>query len=63
MLRQISKKRGITPMIGYVLLVSFAIVISTIVYIWMKTYAPAPSLECADGVSVMIKEISCTNRM
>jgi len=46
-------------MIGYVLLVSFAIVMGVIVYNWMKTYVPTDTVECPDGVSVFIREIQC----
>jgi len=63
MLRQIRKKKlgkkGISPMIGYVLLISFAVIIAAAVYLWVKTYVPQEDLECPDGISLMIKEITC----
>jgi hypothetical protein len=46
-------------MIGYVLLVSFIIIISVFIYSWMKTYIPSENIECPDGTSIFIKEKSC----
>jgi len=37
-------KKGISVIIGYLLLVSFAIIISGMVYVWMKTYVPTEKL-------------------
>ncbi len=54
-------KKGISIMIGYVLLISAAIVMSAFVYKWMKSYVPKESLKCPEGVSVFIKEIKCEN--
>ena len=50
-------------MIGYVLLITTSIIISTIVYQWVKTYVPAEAIKCPDGVSVFVKESSydCIN--
>ena len=45
-------------MIGYVLLVVIAIVMSLIVYQWVKTYIPKGGLECVDGVSVFLKDVT-----
>jgi len=46
-------------MVGYVLLITFAVIISGIVYAWVKTYIPKESLECPDTVSVFIKNAEC----
>ncbi len=50
------EKKGISVMIGYVLLVVFVIIIGAIVYQWLKTYVPSESLDCPEGVSLFIKE-------
>lgn len=57
-------KKGVSIMVGYVLLVTFAIVIGVIVYQWIKTYVPTEALECSDGVSILFKNYSydCTNK-
>ena len=51
----IRNKKGISVMIGYILLISMAIMMSIIVYNWVKTYVPQDSIECDDGVSVFIQ--------
>lgn len=50
-------------MIGYILLISIAIIISTIVYQWISTYIPRGSLECDDGVSLFVERYvyTCEN--
>ena len=56
-----SSKKGISVIIGYVLLVSFGIVIGVIVYQWMKTYVPQDDLNCPDGTSIFIKDYTCSS--
>ena len=61
-LRKISKrknKKAISPMIGYILLISAAVVMSVIVYTWLKTYIPRAALECPDTTSLLIKNYAC----
>ena len=55
-------RKGISNVIGYVLLIVITIVISTIVFQWMKTYIPTDPLDCPDGVSVFVKDYdyNCT---
>ncbi len=55
---QIRDKRGISVMIGYVLLVAFAVIIGVITYAWIKTYVPADSIVCSDGVSLYISDVN-----
>ena len=49
-------KSGISIMVGYVLLVTLAIVMGIIAYNWMKTYVPSDITECPEGASILIKE-------
>lgn len=51
-------KRGLSLVIGYILLIAISIVMSIIVYQWLKTYVPTESLECDDGTSIFISDIS-----
>ncbi len=53
-------KRGISIMIGYILLITSAVVMSAIVYQWMKTYIPKDAIDCPEGVSLFVSESSCT---
>ena len=51
-------KKGLSIMIGYVLLVAIAIIMSLIVYQFIKTYIPREAMECPDGASIFVKEIT-----
>lgn len=53
-LQTMRDKRGISVVIGYVLLISIAIIISVIVYQWIKTYVPTEALQCTEGISVYV---------
>jgi hypothetical protein len=53
-------KKGVSIMIGYVLLVSIAMIIGASTYLWMKSYVPADKIQCPDGVSLYLKKINCT---
>ena len=55
MLSSRMSKKGLSIMIGNVLLVTAAIVIGVVVYQWMKTYLPTEVPDCPDGVSFFIK--------
>jgi len=54
-------KKGVSIMIGYVLLITFAIIIGGVVYVWMSSYVPTEALECPDGTSAFIKDVECKN--
>jgi hypothetical protein len=53
-------KKGLSVIIGYLLLISFAIILSAMIYAWLKTYVPKDTPECPDGVSIYIDEVNCT---
>ena len=49
-------QKGLSVMIGYVLLIVFAIITSAVVYTWMKSYVPTEELKCPDGSSILITD-------
>ena len=49
-------KKGISIVIGYVLLIGVSIIMSILVYQWLKTYVPTEELKCPEGTSIFIKE-------
>ena len=51
---QMRDKKAVSIMIGYILLITFAVVIAAVVLTWLKTYVPRQGLECPDGVSIYI---------
>jgi len=53
------KKKGVSDVLGYILLISFAIFMSFLVYQGLKTYVPVKALECPDGVSIFVQSVSC----
>lgn len=55
-------RKGISLVIGYILLITISIVMSIIVFQWLRTYVPTESPKCSDGTSVFIKNIQydCT---
>jgi len=58
MLQLIKKnnKKGISIMVGYVLLVSLAIIMGGTIFLWMTSYIPNEELECPDQTSLLIKD-------
>lgn len=61
MFKRNMNKRGVSVMIGYILLIGIAITVSVFVYGWVKTYVPSDVQGCPDGTSVSIKEAVCSN--
>lgn len=51
-------KKALSIMIGYVLLVVFAIVLGALVYGWMKTYVPKEDINCPSGSSIFVDDIN-----
>jgi FlaG/FlaF family flagellin (archaellin) len=51
-------KRGISVVIGYVLLIAISIVMSVLVYQWLRTYVPKEAIKCEEGTSVFLKDVS-----
>jgi hypothetical protein len=51
-------KRGLSEVISYILLIAISIAMSVAVYSWLKTYVPTESVNCDDGTSIFIKNIS-----
>lgn len=59
----LKNRRGLSIVIGYVLLIAVSITISILVYQFLKTYVPKEALACPDDTSVFIKEYNydCQN--
>lgn len=54
-------KKAVSIMIGYVLLVTIAIIMGGLVYGWLKGYVAKPLIECPEETSLAIKKVSCLN--
>jgi hypothetical protein len=59
LLSVIKEKRGISVMVGYILLITLGIAMAILVYGYIRTFVPSDSLECPAGTSISLKEISC----
>ena len=59
MLKQIKtilkNKNGLSEIVGYVLLITFAVIMGAIVYAWMNSYLFTEKNECPEDVSLIIK--------
>lgn len=49
-------KKAVSIVIGYVLLITTAIVMSVIVYQWLRSYVPREKIECPEDVSISVIE-------
>ena len=54
-------KRGVSEVVGYVLLIVIAMGIATIVYTFLKVYVPKEKPECREGINIIVNNASCFN--
>ena len=56
-------KRGVSEIVGYILMIAIVIGISVFVYTWLKSYVPQSALTCPDGVSASVPDViyNCTS--
>ena len=50
-------KKGVSVVIGYVLLIVFAISMSVLVYNWVRKIIPKEQIKCPEGVSLSITSL------
>jgi len=59
-MRSISKqKKGISVIVGYVLLITISLSLSFLVYEWMKRQTPKSTTECPETLSMIFQDYSC----
>jgi len=56
----VKNKKAVSAMIGYVLLITFGIIMGVIVYNYLKTYVPKDPLDCPTGVAISLQDYSCS---
>ena len=54
----IKNKKGISIVIGYVLLIAVSVAMSVLVYQFLKTYIPKDTMACPDGTSVFVRDVN-----
>jgi hypothetical protein len=52
-------RKGVSLMMGYVLLIVIAIVIAVLVYIFLQLYLPKDRAECRQGITITIDDLEC----
>jgi len=58
--RLVKNKRGLSNIVGYVLLISITIALSVIVYGWLRFYVSPEDIDtCSEGVNVIIRSYEC----
>ncbi len=53
-------RRGVSVIVGYVLLIVLAVGMAAGVYSFLKFYVPKNQPQCPDGTSLIVQNISCT---
>ena|SRR3989344_2555949 len=61
MRRLLQQVRGDSVVIGYVLLIVLAVGMAAAVYSYLKFYVPKDQPQCPDGVSLIVKNASCSS--
>jgi len=57
------RKKGISPIIGYVLLIVMTVGLSLMVFSYLKLYTPKDKPECNSEVHLVISDFTCINKM
>jgi hypothetical protein len=53
-------KKAVSELIAYVILISLAVSLSSVVYLWLRFYVQQGNLQkCPDEVSVILKDYNC----
>lgn len=56
-------KKGVSIIIGYVLLIIVAVGLSVLVFAYLKLYAPKDKPECKQDVHLIVQDYSCTSKV
>tara|TARA_Y100000310_G_scaffold341110_1_gene439188 strand:+ start:839 stop:1390 length:552 start_codon:yes stop_codon:yes gene_type:complete len=57
---RITRKKGVSLLISYVLLITIAVALSVLVYNWLRLYVQDSELEiCKDGITIVIQDYEC----
>ena len=56
-------KKGVSLMVGYVLLIVIAVGLSVAVFSYLRLYLPKEEPKCYDDVSLTIEQASCANQL
>ena len=54
-----TKKRAISPIVSYGILIAIIVSLSVIIYGYLKLYLPPETPSCPDGVEIIAQDIEC----
>lgn len=57
----VKNKKAVSAVIGYVLLITFGIIMGVIVYNYLKTYVPQDALKCPEGAGIVLQDYDCSS--
>jgi hypothetical protein len=57
----VKNKKGLSVVIGYVLLISLGVIMSVIVFTYLKSYVPKDLTSCPEGSSLFLDDYSCSS--
>ena len=54
------QKKGVSEIVGYVLLIVIALALSVFVYSYLKLYTPKDAIECPVDISLVVTDYKCS---
>ena len=59
-IQRIRRKKALSEMVAYVILITIGLSLSSLVYIWLKNYVvEIPQKTCPEGTTLIIKDYAC----
>lgn len=58
-MKKINNKKGLSEIVGYVILVVIAVSLAVLVYNWLKLQLPQEKPQCSENLGLIIKEMKC----
>ncbi len=58
-MNKIKNKKAISLMLGYVLLIAIALILSAGIYTWLKVYIPKDNEVCSPDISLSLQSYEC----
>lgn len=63
-MNKLNKKKGISELISYVLLVGLAVSLSVAIYMWLSFYIHQSDIQlCPEGISMVVVNYNCSAKM
>lgn len=57
----LSNKKGVSEVVGYVILIVIALTMSVFVYAYLKLYVPKEAPSCPSDISLSVQDYTCTS--